>query len=163
MKLADHIKAALRLPTTVVNMYLKDLTDEQLLLRPNENANHIAWQLGHLISSEYRINEMLFPGSAPDLPEGFIEKHEKDMAGNNSPDDFYTKKEYFKAMEEQRQATLAILDRLSNEELDKPSPEPLRIFGENVGLVLAGHVAHWMMHAGQWVVVRRVLGKKALF
>ena len=53
MSLAEHITAALQLPTTVVNMYLDDLTDAELLVRPAENMNHIAWQLGHLIQSEH--------------------------------------------------------------------------------------------------------------
>ena len=66
-------------------------------------------------------------------------------------------------MEEQRAGTLALLDRLSDDELEKPAPESLQQFGATVGAVIAGQSAHWMMHAGQWVIVRRQLGKKALF
>ena len=36
----------------VSEQYLSDLTDADLLVRPVPGANHIAWQLGHLIQAE---------------------------------------------------------------------------------------------------------------
>ena len=35
--------------------YLDDLTDEELLVRPAEGANHILWQLGHLVASDHQM------------------------------------------------------------------------------------------------------------
>ena len=35
----------------MVPMYLGDLSDADLLVRPVPGANHIAWQIGHVISS----------------------------------------------------------------------------------------------------------------
>lgn len=163
MSIAEHIKAVLQLPTFVAQGYLQDLTDEDLMRRPVENANHIAWQWGHLISSEHDLNNMVCPDSMPALPEGFAEKHNKETASNDDPADFCTKEEYLSAMEEQRAGTLALLDTLSDEDLQKPSPEKLQQLGATVGAVIAAQSAHWMMHAGQWVIVRRQLGKEALF
>ena len=45
----------LNLPTFVAQTYLADLSDDDLFIRPHEKANHIAWQLGHLITSEYNL------------------------------------------------------------------------------------------------------------
>ena len=45
----------------------------------------------------------------------------------------------------------------------KPAPEKIQQFGATVGAVIGGQSAHWMMHAGQWVIVRRQLGKEAIF
>ena len=163
MSIADHIKTVLALPTTVVRSYLRDLTDEQLFIRPHEKANHLAWQLGHLIASEHTLNNMVCPDSMPPLPEGFADKHSKDAARSDDSAEFCTKSEYLAAMEEQRSGTMALLDRLSDEELEKPSPEPIQQFGATVGAVIAGQSAHWMMHAGQWVILRRQLGKVAMF
>lgn len=163
MSIANHIKAELQLPTFVVQSYLKDLTDEQLFIRPHERANHIAWQLGHLIEAEHNLNDMVCPNSMPSLPEGFAEKHSKETAGSDDQTAFYTKHEYLQLMEEQRAGTMALLDKLSDEELEKPSPEKIQKFGATVGGVIAGQSAHWMMHAGQWVIVRRQLGKEANF
>lgn len=163
MSIATHIKTELNLPTFIVQSYLQDLTDDQLLIRPHEKANHIAWQLGHLIASEHNLNNMVCPDAMPALPEGFAEKHSKETASSDDKRAFCTKNEYLKTMEEQRAGTLALLDRLSDEELEKPAPEDIQKFGATVGAVIAGQSAHWMMHAGQWVIVRRQLGKEAMF
>lgn len=163
MSIATQIKHELNLPTFVVQGYLGDLSDEDLLRRPVPNANHIAWQLGHLIVSEHNLNNMVCPDSMPALPEGFAEKHAKETATSDDAGGFCTKHEYVNAMEEQRAGTLALLDKLSDEELEKPAPENIQKFGATVGAVIAGQSAHWMMHAGQWVVVRRQLGKEAMF
>ena len=131
--------------------------------RPVPNANHIAWQLGHLISSEHQLQNMVAPDSMPPLPEGFAEKHAKEAATSDDPAAFCAKDEYLKLMDEQRAGTLALLDKLSDEDLEQPSPEQIQQFGATVGAVIAGQSAHWMMHAGQWVIVRRQLGKEAMF
>ena len=34
----------------MLSMFLSDLSDADLLVCPVEGANHIAWQIGHLIS-----------------------------------------------------------------------------------------------------------------
>ncbi len=163
MSIAKQIKHELSLPASVVQGYLGDLSDEDLLRRPVPNANHIAWQLGHLIVSEHDINNMVFPESMPALPKGFAEKHNKEAAANDDPSSFCSKDEYLQLMDEQRAGTLALLDRLSDEELEKPAPQSLQAFGPTVGAVIAGQSAHWMMHAGQWVIVRRQLNKEPLF
>jgi hypothetical protein len=151
------------MPTFVVQTYLADLTDEELLLRPHAKANHIAWQLGHLIASEHQLNNMACPDSMPALPEGFAEKHSKETATSDDPTAFCSKQEYIEAMEAQRAGTLSLLDRLSDDELEQPAPEEIKKIGATVGAVIAGQSAHWMMHAGQWVIVRRQLGKEAAF
>ena len=67
------IRASLEMSAFVVNAYLEDLTDEELFIRPAENANHIAWQLGHLITAENGMVNQICPGNMPDLPEGFAQ------------------------------------------------------------------------------------------
>ncbi|MDC0934694.1 DinB family protein [Pirellulales bacterium] len=163
MSIAAHIKCELNLPASVIQGYLADLTDADLMRRPVPNANHIAWQLGHLIASEHSLNNMVCPDSMPALPEGFDEQHSKAAAASDDASAFCTKEEYLQAMEEQRAGTLALLDRLSDEELQMPAPEKIQQFGATVGAVIAGQSAHWMMHAGQWVIIRRQLGKEPLF
>ncbi len=66
-------------------------------------------------------------------------------------------------MTEQREGTLKLLAGLSDEELMQPSPETMRYFGPTVGTIFSGEAGHWLMHSGQWVIVRRKLGKDPLF
>lgn len=163
MSIATQIKLELNLPTFAVQAYLQDLSDADLMRRPVPNANHIAWQLGHLIVAEHNLNNMVCPDSMPALPAGFAEQHGKETASSDEQSAFCTKDEYMRLMAEQRAGTLALLDRLSDAELEKPAPEQIQKFGATVGAVIAGQSGHWMMHAGQWVIVRRQLGKTAMF
>jgi hypothetical protein len=163
MSVALHIRQTLELPAMVVRMYLEELADEDLFVRPYGAMNHIAWQLGHLIAGEnFHINQ-ISPCSMPPLAEGFRERHSKETSSSDDRSLFCTKAEYLRLMHEQRAGTLQVLEGLSDAELLEPSPESLRYFGPSVGTVFSGESAHWMMHAGQWAVVRRKLGKPPLF
>jgi hypothetical protein len=148
---------------SVVQGYLGDLTDAELLIRAVPGINHIAWQLGHLIASEHQLIEGACPGSMPPLPAGFAEKHSKETSGSDNPADFLTKAEYLRLMAEQRQGTLAALAAQTDADFDKPGPESMRAYAPTYGSLFSLIGSHWMMHAGQWAVLRRKLGRAPLF
>ncbi len=154
---------ALDLPDFVVKAYLGDLTDADLLRRPAPGMNHLAWQIGHLITSERNLMEAVSPGSMPALPEGFAEKHSKANDQNDDPSAFLTKEGYLALYATIRSATRAAIAKLTEADLEKPGPEPTRNFLPTVSSVISMQGSHWMMHAGQWAVVRRQLGRPPLF
>jgi hypothetical protein len=143
----------------IVQSYLGDLTDADLMLRPVEGMNHIAWQLGHLIGSERWFIEAVKPGASPELPAGFEAAHKKETAGVNDASKFHTKAEYLALWKKQREASLAVLDGLSEADLEKPGPENLRKFCPTTAHVMNMLGQHPLMHVGQWVAVRRKLKK----
>ena len=103
----------------LVGRYLDDLTDEEILLRPVPDANHIAWQLGHLITAERHLVEAAAPGSMPELPAGFAERHARGKPVTDNAADYLTKNEYLpsrKTFAKRR----SVADRLTPAELDKP-------------------------------------------
>ena len=157
------IESNIAMADKIAQSYLADLTDAELLVRPVPGANHIAWQLGHLISSERDLIEMVAPGSMPKLPEGFKEKHAKQTAASDDPKAFCTKAEYLKLLKEQRAGTLAALAKQTDADLSKPAPEAMRSHLETVGDLFSMQGGHLLMHAGQWAIVRRKLGRKPLF
>jgi len=163
MNAREAIKASMQTPDKIVSSYLGDLSDEELLARPVAGANHIAWQLGHLINSEHAMIEQVSPGSMPPLPDGFAEKYTKDTSNVDNPSAFHTKEEFLKLFEEQRAGTLKTLDSLTDDDLDKPAPESLRGYWPTVAAVFLMQPAHWTMHAGQWAVIRRKLGRPPLY
>lgn len=163
MNTREAIRASMDMPNMIVNAYLEDLSDADLLVRPVDGANHIAWQLGHLIASEHGLIEQVVPGSMPPLPEGFAEKYTKETSQLDDASAFHTKAEYLTLYGEQREGTLAALAPLSDDDLDKPAPESLKQIAANVAGVFLMQPSHWMMHAGQWAVVRRKLGRPPLF
>lgn len=163
MNARDAIKASFAMPDMICRRYLDDLKDADLLVRPVPGANHIAWQLGHLITSERAIVEAACPGSMPALPAGFAEKHNKDAAGNDDPKAFCKKDEYLKLYDQVRAATFKALDTVKEADFDKPGPEKYRQICPTVASIFLMQPEHWTMHAGQWAIVRRKLGKPPLF
>lgn len=147
----------------IVERYLSDLSDADLLVRPAKDSNHIAWQLGHLISGENKMVSAVFPDVMPPLPEGFGERHTKNTAASDDPQQFLTKHEYQAIFQLQRAGTLKALASVTDAQLDEAMPPPLSHFLKNVGAMFALQGTHWVMHAGQWAVIRRQLGKPPLF
>ncbi|MBX3412841.1 MAG: DinB family protein [Pirellulales bacterium] len=159
MNAHDAIRTAHALSTTVIKTYLDDLTDAELLKRPHPDCNHLAWQLGHLIASSHDLLEAVRPSAAAALPAGFAEAHNKTTIAENDPAKFSSKQEYLKLWDEAEAAVLAALDKLSAEDLDQPSPEHFRSMFPTVGHVFLLIANHGLMHSGQFVPVRRALGK----
>jgi hypothetical protein len=163
MNVRETIKLSYGTPDGICRGYLADLKDSDLLVRPVPGANHIAWQMGHLIATERDMSESLCPGSCPPLPAEFKEKHSKATATSDDPKAFFTKDEYLKLYDQVRAGTFKALDAQKEEDFDKPSPESVRKFCPTIAAVFMLHPQHWLMHAGQWAVVRRKLGKPPLF
>ena len=110
----------------IINAYINDLDDADLLLRPVPGMNHIAWQLGHLIAAERHFVEMIKPGSCPALPAGFAEAHSKETSHADDPSKFHSRAKYQELWKAQRAATLAVLDGVPEADLDKTDPSKSR-------------------------------------
>jgi hypothetical protein len=163
MNAKDAIKAALTSTENLLKWFVSDLSDADLRVRPVPAANHIAWQLGHLISSEQMMAGHLPGTDYPKLPAGFAERHANEAAASESPQGLVTKAEYLDLFGRTRAATLAVLGRLSEADLDAPTPGRMAQFAPTTGALLVLTANHTMMHAGQFTVVRRKLGKPVLF
>jgi len=157
------IKAAIDTSNMISTSYLGDLTDEEMMHRPAPEANHIKWQVGHLIASENNMINQVAPGSLPDLPEGFADKYNKETSKLDDASAFDSKADLLALHEKQRAATLAALEAIGDEEFDKAAPEAIQAYCPTVAHAFLMQDVHWMMHAGQWAVVRRQLGREPLF
>ncbi len=163
MNAQEALKLTIGMGQFVGSAYLQDLTDADLMRRAAPGINHINWQLGHLILAEHnQINDLL-PGAMPSLPEGFDARYSRDAVGIDDPAAFFDKATLLKAFQQQRAGTLAALDQLTSDDLDRPAPEKYRAYAPNWGALFELQGSHWLMHCGQWAVVRRQLGKPALF
>jgi hypothetical protein len=160
MNTHQALKLSIDMGRLVSMGYLEDLTDAEMLHRPCPGANHIKWQVGHLITSEHADMEKVLPGSMPPLPDGFAERYGKTAAASDKASDFDSKADLLQTFEQQRAATLAALDKLSDADFDRETGIP---YAPNVGALMSLHGSHWLMHAGQWAVIRRQLGRPPLF
>ena len=99
----------------------------------------------------------------PPLPEGFAAGYTRETAASDDPAGFAKKAEYLALEDQMKAATLAAIAATPLATLDAPGPERMRAFAPTVGAALAAAGYHWMMHAGQFVIVRRKLGKPVMF
>lgn len=157
----DAIKHTLDMTNEVLTTYLSDLSDADLMIRPVPAANHGAWQLGHLVSSEHEM--MTKAGfSMPDLPDGFAPSYTKETSTLDDAAKFHKKDRYIELMTQQREATLAALAGASSADLDRATPEDMHAYAKTAGLTFNLIGIHVLMHAGQFVTLRRKLGKPVL-
>ena len=161
MNAQDAIKLSIDTGEMMTMAYIGDLSDADLLIRPVPGCNHINWQIGHLIVAENGILSKIAPDAAPPLPAGFAEKYTKETATIDDPKAFCSKEELLRVKQQQRDALLAYLKQTTAEDLSKPSGLE---WAPTVGAAsIAAGGGHWLMHCGQYVVVRRKLGHKAMF
>jgi hypothetical protein len=154
----DMIKKTLDMSDFIFKSYVGDLSDAELKIVPIEGMNPIALQIGHLISAERMFAEMVNPGSSPPLPAGFDEAHSlKNREGDDSR--FLGKDEYMKLYEAQRAALKAVIDSVPDADLTDTRGGKLPEFAPTVADALNMAGIHSLMHAGQYVAVRRMLKK----
>ena len=158
MKASDAFLIALNMTDYCMLTYLKDLNDSELFIRPGKGCNHLAWQLGHLIHSEQSILNQIRPGSGIELPAGFKEMHSKENVSIDDPSKFCKREVYLDLYKKSRQNIKTVLAQMTDEEFDKASPKGWDQF-PTIGAMMNLIVNHPMMHVGQFVVVRRQLGK----
>jgi hypothetical protein len=162
MSLKNHLRWLIEQNHWITMAYVEDLTDADLMLRPVPGMNHIAWQLGHLISaSKMMLGGLGQPG--PELPAGFEESYTKETAASDDPAKFATKAVYLDLAAKTKAASLAALDAIPESKLDDPGPERMREYAPTVAAAINMLGGHWLMHSGQFVAVRRKLGKPPLF
>jgi uncharacterized damage-inducible protein DinB len=164
MKATQILETTLSSTQFILNHYLSDLADADLLVRPVPGANHIAWQLGHLLTAEIHLVKSQLPDAVfPELPAAFADKHDKEAAARDSAKDFFSKQQYLELFNRIREATKAAVAKLSDADLDQPSTGNMASFAPTLGAFLTLVSNHTLMHAGQFSVVRRKLGKPVLF
>jgi hypothetical protein len=160
----EAIQAALESTRHLLNWFVSDLSDADLFVRPVPAANHIAWQIGNVIvGDQYLVKSQLPDAAYPELPPGFLETHGPEGTKKDGPDGFLTKAEYLALFDEVRSATIAALSGLSDADLDRPTTGQVAQFAPTLGLLFLGASNHTLMHAGQFSVIRRKLGKPVLF
>jgi len=149
------IKNSLATAEMVGMAYLEDLGNAELMMRPPPECTHLNWQIGHLIAAENQMMSQI-SGSMPALPDGFADKYAKETAANNDASAFASKEELMATYKTQREGTMAVLEQITAEELDQETGVD---YAPTKGALLMMQGAHWMMHCGQWVAVRRMTGK----
>jgi hypothetical protein len=140
--------------------HVGDFSEADMLVRPAENANHAAWQIGHLVGSFGALINMGMPGAFRTEPQEFMERHSGKGAKLN--DGFAPKAELLAKFNDANERAIQWMLNLSDADEARPI-ERLKGFAPTVGHLVYVLPVHINQHIGQIQVIRRKLGKPVLF
>src|SRR5262245_20818790 len=160
----DAVGTALQSTQHLVTWFLSDLSDADMLVRAAPGANHIAWQMGHLIVAEGGlVRPQGLDVAYPEMPASFEKQPGKETQAADPPAGFATRAEYVDLVTKRRRGTIEAVNQLSDPGLDRPTVGTTAKFAPMLGALLLLVSNHSLMHGGQFSVVRRKLGKPVLF
>jgi len=163
MNTIDFIKHSLESSKGWTMGLIGDMQDAPLTQPTSAGGNHPLWVLGHLVRAESDLLDGFILGK----PNRFPELEESFAMGTQPVDDaqaYPPMEDLFAKFEEIRAATLAHLDTLSEEDLDKPShaPEEFGQFFGTVGKCFSAMSTHVAFHGGQVSCSRKAAGRPPL-
>ena len=150
-----------RQQSVLIRAHLSDFSEADMLVRPAADANHAAWQVGHLTNSLVSLIHAVSPGAMPALPAEFVHRHGREGATIDSG--FDSKDKLLDRFDEINDAAITWALSLSDADQDRATPEQLKGFAATVGQLVFALPMHTHMHVGQIQVIRRALGKPRLF
>jgi uncharacterized damage-inducible protein DinB len=154
----EFIKESLKFSRGFTNQLLDKFESESdWLYQVHPEANHALWCAGHLALTDEFFIGMLAPDKAADRSEaerlfGMGSKPVNDAAAYPKP------AAVRKSLNDAREKLLAVLDGMSETDLDKPTPEGAPEFLPTVESVFRLAMFHEGIHAGQATVANRGLG-----
>jgi hypothetical protein len=164
MQAKDVVKHSLTSTQDTLKMYLGDLSDQDITVRPVPAANNIAWQLAHLCTAEKYLLEGQLPGAAyPEIPAAINSLGNERSGKEDPPGGYLTKAQYLDCLDKLRAATVAAVAKLSDADFDRPVTNSMAKFAPTLGALLVLTANHSLMHGGQFTVVRRALNKPVVF
>lgn len=147
---------ALEASRRMLHMFVDDLTPPERLHRACAGANCIDWTVGHLILTE-RLFHQRIGATSPSIPEGFDKLYARDDVAPKQLD-YGDTSGLMALFDDQRNATIERVRRMSPAELSRPLEKPHPRFS-TLGDAIAFCSLHVAMHAGQMSLIRRTLGK----
>lgn len=163
MKAVDFVKLSIETSSGWI-MGLAEDAKNIPFQRPTRNGgNHPLWILGHLAYSEGNLVSEWCQGVTNPVAD-WAEKFGMGSQPSDNADDYPPVEEVFAKLGEIRAATLAFVESLADEDLDKPShaEEAAREWFPTIGHCLAAVANHFCFHGGQLADARRAAGRDPL-
>ncbi len=132
-------------------------TPEQWTHQVHDQANHALWVAGHIgVVDDFMISLVAPEKVSPKA--GYPEKFGMGSKPTADASDYPDVEEVLAYMRERREALLAVLDEMSEEDFDTPTPEDAPEILPTVGSVFQLSAWHEGFHLGQVSVAARALG-----
>ena len=142
--------------------YLADFqTPEQWTYQVHDKANHALWFAGHMGQTDNFLISLVAPEKAVSK-DGWAAQFGMGSRPTNNPNDYPAVLEVLDYMRDRRRVLMEILGALSEEDLDRRTPEGAPEFLATYRQVFELAVWHEGIHVGQLTVARRALGHEPL-
>ncbi len=153
----------IRFARGLTKTYLDDLATEDWFWMPSEGVTHIAWQVAHLAFAQYALVMRRIRGERPEdeqvISADFIERFGRGSTPAAGAENNPTIEEILRTFDRVHAQAVEELSQYSDEQLDVPSEPAHPAFTTHLGAV--GFASqHELLHAGQIVLLRRLMGKK---
>lgn len=164
MKATELLRFQLEMSKNLTAGLLADMVDAPLIQPTSAGGNHPTWIAGHLAYSEARLTSEVMFGK----PNPLVDWKERFKGGSQpttEASDYPPLSDLLAEWDKVRENTLAVVDSLSDEDLDKPCanpPEGREEFFGTFGKVLSIVSSHALMHRGQVADARRAAGREIL-
>lgn len=126
---------------------------------PQGGVSHVAWQVGHIAFSEYRLSLWRIRGERPGDDALFSPKFKRLFGADSVPqaDSTFSPDELRSVLDRVHEQVLRELPGLNEAELNLPVRHP-HPFATTKLRALLWYAQHEMLHAGQIGLLRRHLG-----
>ena len=158
----DHAIERMKLARQMTKTFLEDLEPAQWFWQPAEGMNHIAWHVGHLAFAQYflcmkRVRDRVESDEGL-ISTKFLKRYKRESKPDPLPENNETIDELLRVFHGVFDQSLGVLADHTDASLDVPTSPPHPIFSTKLGAV-NWCPQHEMMHAGQIVLLRRLMGK----
>jgi uncharacterized damage-inducible protein DinB len=154
----EPIVYSLQFSRGAVRMFTEDLSPQEMLHRTTPKANCAAWLIGHLTLTDRNMLKRLGVTDLPPLPDADFEKRFSRDEGCPQAEAFGEVSMLLATFESHRDSLIALASSMTPQQLDQPLDKPHPRF-KSVGELLAFMSLHTCIHAGQFTMIRRSLGR----
>ena len=158
----EIIKNQLATGDALLEMFLKDFSDDDCLRQLPEGGQNVTWIHGHLACSDDWILSKL-TGSSYQISEAIHGKYKGGSTVSAAASENLGRAEVEALFKEQRGRTMAAIEAADESKWNDPAPEGIPPFFPTVGSVWGMLATHLYWHFGQVTAIRRMLGKPSAF
>jgi hypothetical protein len=160
----DLLKIQTNDAQTWVRKLLADFPDEKWFLTPQVVDTNLAWQIGHLILSEYYYSVVLLAGPRNEISENFdVKKYSAFFARGDQRKQLeyqISVKDLIESLELVQETSLQLISNLTSENLASDIyPIKEHPFVKTKLESISWNIKHTMWHCGQIATLRRVIDK----
>lgn len=160
----DRIQTALvnwKRARGLLKHFLEEIDQEKWCWQPAEGINHVAWQVGHLAVAQYGLCIKRVVGDSPEsedvLPLSFLKRYGKGSTPSPDTTENASVEELLATLDAVDERMHEVLATTQDEELEVELKKPHPMFSTVLGGVEFAP-QHEMMHIGQIVILRRLMG-----